>query len=138
MHATHADLRHVFVYGTLRAGQANDINRLHPAPKRVGVARLAGTMYHLGTYPGVVLGGVGQVVGEVYQITPALEKTLDEIEEIYPQQRDEYIKQVVGVDVVPGGVGPTQRLPCLVYELNARYAAGKPTVAGGDWSSRAG
>lgn len=136
MHPTDAVLRHVFVYGTLRAGQSNDINRLQPAPHWVGQGTLAGTLYHLGAYPGVVLGGARQVVGEVYQITPALEKTLDEIEEIYPQLRDEYSKQVVGVDVPAGGVGPKQRLLCLVYELNARYAVGKPTLTGGDWSNR--
>ena len=40
--------RHVFVYGTLRRGQANDINRLLPAPRYVGQGVITGVMYHLG------------------------------------------------------------------------------------------
>lgn len=118
---------HVFVYGTLREGGANDITRLSPAPGFVGRARLAGRMYHCGAYPGVVLGGPTQVHGEVYRISRALERQLDEIEEVYPQQRDEYLKRVVGVDV------NGQRLECIVYEINPVYVGQQPVIAGGDW-----
>lgn len=118
---------HVFVYGTLRRGDDNDINRQHPPPRFVGGAEIAGTMYHLGGYPGVVLGGAGVVQGEVYAIEPALERRLDEIEELYPQQTDEYFKRIVAV--VVGG----DTLDCIVYEINPRYTAGKPAIASGDW-----
>jgi gamma-glutamylcyclotransferase (GGCT)/AIG2-like uncharacterized protein YtfP len=119
--------RHVFVYGTLRRGDDNDITLRHPAPVFVGEARIAGTMYHLGGYPGVVLGGTGQVVGEVYAITPALERDLDVLEAVYPQQTDEYFKREIAVAV--GGRSVT----CLVYEINAGYIGNAPTVPGGDW-----
>jgi len=119
--------RHVFVYGTLRRGEANDIHRLLPPPRFVGQAVIAGVMYDLGAYPGVVLGPGGTVTGEVYAIEPALERVLDEIEEIYPQQRDEYFKREVRVTV--GG----QQLDCLVYEINAAYVKGRPVIASGDW-----
>ena len=122
--------RHVFVYGTLRAGQANDINRLQPTPRFVTHARLAGTMYHLGGYPGVLLGGKQTVLGEVYAIDAALERVLDEIEEIYPQRKDEYTKREITVTV------PNRALPCLVYEINARYVENRPQIAGGDWVNR--
>lgn len=122
--------RHVFVYGTLRAGQANDINRLRPAPCFVAQARVLGTMYHLGGYPGVLLGGKQSAVGEVYAIDAALERVLDEIEEIYPQQKDEYSKREIEV-----GVNGRQLL-CLVYEINKRYVANRPEIAGGDWVNR--
>ena len=36
--------RHVFVYGTLRRGQANDITRLRPVPRWVGEGRVRGTL----------------------------------------------------------------------------------------------
>ena len=96
---TRAASRHVFVYGTLRRGQANDIMALQPAPAWVGRASVHGTLYDLGRYPGVVLGGTALVRGEVYEIAPALEEKLDEIEMIYPQQRDEYFKRELSVAV---------------------------------------
>lgn len=126
--------RHVFVYGTLRKGDDNDINRLSPRPQYVGLARVAGQMYHLGAYPGVILGpphangdGNQVVVGEVYLIEPELERVLDEIEELYPQQTDEYIKREVSVKL------PDGRLDCLVYEINPAYVVNKPLIASGDW-----
>ena len=47
--------RYVFVYGTLRRGGSNDITRLVPSPRWVGTAQVAGQMYNLGAYPGLVL-----------------------------------------------------------------------------------
>ena len=117
------------VYGTLRQGDDNDINLLTPAPFFVGLSRVAGVMYHLGAYPGVVLTDAleDNIVGEVYAITPELEKVLDEIEMIYPQQRDEYSKRRVVVRV------GARQLSCLFYEINPAYIIGKPVIASGDW-----
>jgi gamma-glutamylcyclotransferase (GGCT)/AIG2-like uncharacterized protein YtfP len=122
-----AEQRHVFVYGTLRRGDDNDITRLAPAPRYVGPARLAGTLYHLGRYPGVILGGEGEVHGEVYAISPELERVLDEIEELYPQQSDEYFKRIVTVQV--GELS----IECIVYEINPRYLGSARPIPGGDW-----
>ncbi len=119
----------MFVYGTLRRGEDNDINLLTPTPHFVGAGSVGGVMYHLGGYPGVVLNNSLEynIVGEVYAITPELEKVLDEIEMIYPQQRDEYNKRMVIV-----WVGARQ-LSCLFYEINPAYITGKPVIASGDW-----
>lgn len=124
-----ASLRHVFVYGTLRRGDDNDINLLTPRPHFVGTGSVTGAMYHLGDYPGVVLENVleNSIVGEVYTITPELERVLDEIEMIYPQQSDEYRKRMVVVQV------GARQLNCLFYEINPSYVTGKPVIAGGDW-----
>lgn len=119
--------RHVFVYGTLRRGDDNDITRRSPPPEFVGTASIAGTLYHLGAYPGVVLGGEGRVWGEVYAIAPALEQDLDALEAVYPQQTDEYAKREVVVTVCG------RELPCIVYEINPRYIVGAPVLPGGDW-----
>ncbi len=116
-----------FVYGTLRRGDDNDITRLEPAPQFIGHASIAGTMYHLGGYPGVTLGGSGQIVGEVYAITVQLEKKLDAIESEYPEQVDAYVKRVIQVHV--GG----ELQYCFVYEINPAYILGKPTIISGDW-----
>mgnify|MGYP003605953359 CR=1 FL=1 len=121
--------RYVFVYGTLRKGGDNDITRLSPPPRYVGNSEISGLMYHLGAYPGVVLTDDASqpIIGEVYAIEPALEQVLDEIEMIYPQQRDEYFKRHVVVRV------GLQQLSCLVYEINPAYIQGKPQIASGDW-----
>ena len=101
----------------------------------MGDAVIPGLMYHLGAYPGVILaqrtvgdaGASGQIIGEVYAIQPALEDKLDEIEMIYPQQRDEYFKRQIQVAV--GG----QRLACIVYEINPAYVENQPVIGSGDW-----
>jgi gamma-glutamylcyclotransferase (GGCT)/AIG2-like uncharacterized protein YtfP len=127
--------RHVFVYGTLRRGQRNDITRLTPTPRYVSEASVTGQTVHLGAYPGVILSqakaGQSRIQGEVYAITAALERQLDEIEMIDPQTLDdpesEYVKRDLEVLI-----GMT-RLMCLVYELNPRHAVGRPVIASGDW-----
>lgn len=122
--------RHVFVYGTLRRGQVHDINLLRPAPRWVGHGAVAGRLHHIDYYPGLVLGGDGTVVGEVYAIDSALERELDRIEGIEEGAHSEYIKRSVAVEVAG------QRLDCLVYEISAVRALGKPLIPSGDWVLR--
>ena len=126
--------RHVFVYGTLRRGDVRDITRLRPAPQFVGMASVAGVLYDLGSYPGVVLGGPARVTGEVYAISAELERQLDVIEEVWPQQTGEYRKQVVRgrLGQAPASSGAVE-LDCLVYEINPARTAGQPVIGGGDW-----
>ncbi|CAN5590991.1 gamma-glutamylcyclotransferase [soil metagenome] len=119
--------RHVFVYGTLRKGQANDITLQSPPPAYVGTGTTAGALYQLGWYPGLVLGGESRVVGEVYRITEQLERRLDEIEEIWPEPTNEYFKLLISVEVK--GV----MLECIVYEINPERIEGKPLITSGDW-----
>lgn len=125
-----ASLRHVFVYGTLRRGDDNDINLLRPSPHFVGAGRVGGVMYHLGDYPGVWLNDASDynTVGEVYAIAPELEKVLDEIEMIYPQQHDEYSKRTVIALV------GARHISCLFYEINAAYIVDRPVIDSGDWA----
>ncbi len=147
-------LRHVFVYGTLRRGEERDINRLQPAPRWVGQASVAGTLHHLGAYPGLVLGGRGLVRGEVYEISPELERQLDEIEEVWPQQSGEYIRRevLVALDPPPDHRPPDEladqsghhlsqprqdgpgTVVCLLYEIAPGRIHGKPVIVGGDWT----
>ena len=126
--------RHVFVYGTLRRGDVRDITRMYPPPQFVGWASVAGRLYDLGAYPGVVLGGTGRVAGEVYAISAELENRLDAIEEVWPQQTGEYSKQQVRVQVRSRETeSETLELDCLIYEINPARTAGKPVIASGDW-----
>jgi gamma-glutamylcyclotransferase (GGCT)/AIG2-like uncharacterized protein YtfP len=126
--------RRVFVYGTLRRGDVRDITRLHPAPLFVGMGSVAGVLYDLGPYPGMVLGGSSRVTGEVYAISAELERQLDVIEEVWPQRTGEYSKQEVRVQLYRSGKVPDiLELDCLVYEISLARAAGKPVIASGDW-----
>ena len=141
---TLAPVRHVFVYGTLRQGEERDITRLLPAPQWVGHARVSGVLYHLGAYPGVVLGGPGWIRGEVYEISPELERQLDEIEEVWPQQSGEYCKRdiVVRLDETAcqgdgqqsGSTGAAlEEVICIVYEVAPERISGMPVIICGDW-----
>ena len=123
-------VRHVFVYGTLRRGESNDINQLAPAPVFVGEARINGQLYDLGKYPGVRLGDSGWVRGEVYRITPELERRLDEIESILPHATGEYIRQELMVQCANAS------LSCLIYEIAEAQISGKPIISNGDWVNR--
>jgi gamma-glutamylcyclotransferase (GGCT)/AIG2-like uncharacterized protein YtfP len=121
--------RHVFVYGTLRRGGRNDINRLRPAPAYVGMGEVRGVLYHLDWYPGLTLGGeeAVTVVGEVYRIAPELEAVLDGIERIVPGADSEYFKREIAVAV------DGRAVDCLVYEINPRHVRERRPIGHGDW-----
>lgn len=121
--------RHVFVYGTLRRGGRNDINRLSPPPQYVGMGEVRGVLYHIDWYPGLTLGGeeAVTVVGEVYRIAPELEAVLDEIEQIVPGADSEYFKREVEI-LVEG-----RPIACLLYEVNPERVRGRQVIGHGDW-----
>ena len=120
---------HLFVYGTLRRGGRNDINRLRPAPEYVGMGEVQGVLYHLDWYPGLTLGGeeAVTVVGEVYRIAPALEAVLDDIEQIVPGADSEYFKREIDIQV------EGRPLSCLLYEVNPARVRGRQVIGHGDW-----
>ena len=122
-------VRHVFVYGTLRRGGRNDINRLAPAPEYVGMGEVQGVLYHIDRYPGLTLGGeeAVTVVGEVYRITPQLEAVLDRIERIQDSADSEYFKREV--DIAVDG----RPMECLLYEVNPQRVRGRTVIGHGDW-----
>jgi gamma-glutamylcyclotransferase (GGCT)/AIG2-like uncharacterized protein YtfP len=122
-------VRHVFVYGTLRRGGRNDINRLRPAPEYVGMGEVQGVLYHLDWYPGLTLGGeeAVTVVGEVYRIAPEVEVVLDEIEQIVPGADSEYFKREVDIQV------EGRAIACLLYEINPARVRDRQPIGHGDW-----
>jgi gamma-glutamylcyclotransferase (GGCT)/AIG2-like uncharacterized protein YtfP len=121
--------RYIFVYGTLRRGGRNDITRLQPAPRYVGMGEVKGILYHIDWYPGLTLGGeeAVTVVGEVYEIEAALECVLDGIEGIVDAEHSEYFKREIAVDV------QGRALHCLLYEVNPSRVRGKQRIGHGDW-----
>lgn len=123
----------VFVYGTLRAGEVNDLNaaaRKHgiAAPTLLGTATIAGRLYDFGTYPGLVLDpAAGPAVGDIYDVPDALVPVLDEIEEVYPGQATLFVSEEHTV-LLHG-----QAVACLLYPVAEAAVAGLPRIDGGDW-----
>ncbi|MDE2202534.1 MAG: gamma-glutamylcyclotransferase [Burkholderiaceae bacterium] len=128
-----ADAIHVFVYGTLRAGEANDLRVAAEArgiaePELLGSAMLHGRLYDFGAYPGLVLDPTGTAVrGDVYRIDAALVPVLDEIEEVYPGGDALFLRE--NHPVTLGG----EPVECIVYPVSPKHIAGRPVITGGDW-----
>jgi gamma-glutamylcyclotransferase (GGCT)/AIG2-like uncharacterized protein YtfP len=126
-------MRHVFVYGTLRAGEANDIGIAAArhgiaAPTLIGSASLRGRLFDFGDYPGMIVDpAAGAVVGDVYAIDDALVAVLDEIEEVYPGVEGLFLAREVTVEV-----NGTQ-LQCLFYPVASDAVEGLPEIRSGDW-----
>ncbi len=119
-------LKHeVFVYGTLRRGEGN--HELLARAEFLGFSRTeaAYTLYDLGAYPGVVVGGADVVHGELYRVDGATLAALDRLEE-HP---DYYRRETI---VLNDGA------QAWIYLLPASEAAGAPRIVSGDWLQRGG
>jgi gamma-glutamylcyclotransferase (GGCT)/AIG2-like uncharacterized protein YtfP len=123
----------VFVYGTLRADEINDIRRAAErsgvaAPRWLGKAVVRGRLYDFGAYPGLVPdAGAERVHGDVYAIDDALLPVLDHIEEVYPGRPGLFARDVLSVEL--GG----KVRGCVFYPVDARSVAGRVQIACGDW-----
>jgi len=130
-------MQHVFVYGTLRAGEVNDINRAAQrhamaAPQWIGAAHVRGRLFDFGAYPGLVLDEAGAPIrGDVYWIEDALVPVLDEIEEVYPGVEGLFRSHRVHVEVEMEG--EATHVDCLMYPVTASAVQGLPRIEGGDW-----
>lgn len=123
----------IFVYGTLRSGEANDIHRAAvahrlPVPLLLGPGTVRGVLVDLGDYPGLIPNtAAGPVLGEVYEIDPRLIPVLDAIEEVYPGRPSLFLRTVLPVQC-----GKTS-IDCIVYPVHADAVALTIQIAGGDW-----
>jgi gamma-glutamylcyclotransferase (GGCT)/AIG2-like uncharacterized protein YtfP len=123
----------VFVYGTLRAGEANDLTRLQPRPSFLGLGVVRGRLFDYGHHPGLVLDeGGATVLGEVYRCAPELIPVLDRIELDYPERPGLFRRSWSDVSCDRG----THR--CLLYEVTDRGATSRgelPPAEPVDWVS---
>jgi gamma-glutamylcyclotransferase (GGCT)/AIG2-like uncharacterized protein YtfP len=123
----------VFIYGTLRAGEANDISEAAarndiPAPTLLGSTTVRGRLFDFGNYPGLVVDEAGvDVRGDVYEIDDALVAVLDEIEAVYPGVEDRFVAHDVMVKV-DGNV-----VNCRFYPVTPNAVKGLPEIRSGDW-----
>lgn len=130
-------MQHVFVYGTLRAGESNDIHRAAERhgiaePMLIGSSHINGRLYDFGAYPGLVLDPAARpIYGDVYRIDDTLVPVLDEIEEIVPGVsglfRGERLSMLIDTD------GRAQAIDCLIYPVSESAVEGLPRIDGGDW-----
>jgi len=71
----------IFVYGTLKRGQRQDLANYIPAPVYLGEGWVYGKLYDLGHCPALVLDDTaGQVFGEVWELDSTLFAALDRYE----------------------------------------------------------
>ena len=123
---------HVAVYGTLRAGGINDIARLQPGIVCRGRTQLTGSLFDLGCYPGLSLNGTQTVLAEVYPMDAALERAMDRIEGLWPEDLGEYAKRILTLPVMLIQ-GSQQSITVLVYEALPATVSAAPQLAVSDW-----
>lgn len=117
-----------FLYGTLMRGErGHTALALSCKAHYLGRARLPGTLFDLGDYPGFRSGRFGLVTGELFLPgTPGLVSALDAYELFDPAYpaRSEYIRQQVILADRPS--------PCWTYVYN-RPVKGRRVIASGNW-----
>jgi gamma-glutamylcyclotransferase (GGCT)/AIG2-like uncharacterized protein YtfP len=115
----------LFVYGTLRQGESNDITQQWLRPRLIGQGRVRGRLYDLGECPGLILDpSADSVDGEVYAVAPNLIPVLDAIED----DCGVYFRVQAAVLMEDGA-----RLSCTLYESSVVQVLGRRLIAGGDW-----
>lgn len=112
------DRARLFVYGTLQSGLANAAHMATASFERVAATSPGHSLYDLGPYPALVVGGEGVVMGELYRLSREDLARLDEFEgcpDLY--QRAEIVledgtramayvmspERVLGLARIPGG-----------------------------------
>ncbi len=125
----------VFVYGTLRSGEINDLTQLAarhglPAPRLIGPGRVPGYLVDFGDWPGLVPAQDGRfVTGDIYQADPRLLPLLDEVEEISPEENACFLRAEVRAETALGPV------LCQYYPINPGAAPGARGIPADDWVS---
>jgi gamma-glutamylcyclotransferase (GGCT)/AIG2-like uncharacterized protein YtfP len=126
-------MQNVFVYGTLRAGEINDIGAAAArndiaTPTLVGEASVRGRLFDFGNYPGLVPDDAGvHVRGDVYAIDDDLVAVLDEIEQVYPGVEGLFMPREVTVEIDGAPV------TCRYYPVQREAVKGLPEIQSGDW-----
>jgi gamma-glutamylcyclotransferase (GGCT)/AIG2-like uncharacterized protein YtfP len=71
----------VFVYGTLRRGGERAMSIRFPNAKFIAEAKVGGSLYDLGAFPGVLLNESNSLVnGEVFEVDDEILNRLDDFE----------------------------------------------------------
>jgi gamma-glutamylcyclotransferase (GGCT)/AIG2-like uncharacterized protein YtfP len=113
----------VFVYGTLRRGNVGAMWQRFTNAKFVDNAKVSGSLYDLGAYPGLLLDDSNSsVVGEVYEVDDAILNELDEFEASSNYSRTQ-VKVFLGNNSVT----------CWTYEPKREFYSFRNLITSGDW-----
>lgn len=129
---------YVFIYGTLRAGEINDLaqaaaRRGLPAAQWVARATVPGMLVDFGQWPGLIPVADGRRVrGDVYRVDPALIALMDEIEEYVPGQPCCFVRHQITARLEAPLDGALD-LPCQYYPIDPAHRASAVDIAQDDW-----
>jgi gamma-glutamylcyclotransferase (GGCT)/AIG2-like uncharacterized protein YtfP len=113
----------VFVYGTLRRGGAGAMSIKFPDAKFIAGAKVSGSLYDLGDYPGLLLDETNSpVAGEVYEVVEEVLNKLDDFE-----ASSHYLRKLVEIPL-----GAHSKL-CWVYEPDPEFYSLHTLITSGDW-----
>jgi len=113
----------VFVYGTLRRGGAGAMAARFPNARFIADAKVSGSLYDLGAYPGLLLDESNSlVIGEVYEVDDETLKQLDEFE----SSTNYWRKQV---EILLGA----QSRMGWTYEPDPEFHSLRTLIMSGDW-----
>jgi len=113
----------VFVYGTLRRGGAGAMSIRFPDSKFIADAKVSGSLYDLGAYPGLLLDESNSlVIGEVYEVDDEILNKLDAFE-----ASSFYWRKQVEISL-----GTHNRI-CWIYEPNPESYSPRTLITSGDW-----
>ncbi|MCM3872105.1 MAG: gamma-glutamylcyclotransferase [Pyrinomonadaceae bacterium] len=112
----------VFVYGTLRRGDAGAMSVRFPNSKFIADAKVKGSLYDLGAYPGLVLDeSNSMVIGEVYEVDDDILNKLDDFE-----ASSNYCRKQVEISA-------SDRRICWTYEPDPEFHSTRKLISSGDW-----
>jgi gamma-glutamylcyclotransferase (GGCT)/AIG2-like uncharacterized protein YtfP len=113
----------VFVYGSLRRGAQRSMSVRFPRSRFIAEAKVSGSLYDLGAYPGLVSDDSNStVIGEVYQVDDELLNQLDEFE-----ATSNYVRKQIEISF------GDQRTTGWVYEPDPEYFSPHTLITSGDW-----
>ena len=113
----------VFVYGTLRRGSAGAMSTTFPNSEFIADAKVSGSLYDLGAFPGFLLNeSTLTVIGEVYEVDDEILTELDDYE-----ASSHYCRKQVEISL------GTHRRMCWIYEPNPEFYSHRTLITSGDW-----
>jgi gamma-glutamylcyclotransferase (GGCT)/AIG2-like uncharacterized protein YtfP len=125
-------LADVFVYGTLMQGGFWHAPAVKAGIARITPAQATGTLFDLGDYPALILGGPAPIRGEIltFQDIATALPILDEIEDAAPDGAAHglYRRTIITVMDHAG-----QRRRAWAYVMAPGNLSGEPIIASGDW-----
>jgi gamma-glutamylcyclotransferase (GGCT)/AIG2-like uncharacterized protein YtfP len=113
----------LFIYGSLRRDSERAMSITFPDARFIAEARVNGSLYDFGPYPGLILDGSSSTVtGEAYEVDDQLLEQLDDFE-----GSSNYHRQPVEISFAD------EKRMGWTYEPNPEFYALVTPITSGDW-----